>query len=96
MGVKDNAISIFEEQRELTDEEMQAYKDMLHRKENGMGVIEKRTQAERLAIIESLLVGINSEIYEGKAETILQQAVNCQIEINRMVFELNRLREEGE
>lgn len=57
-----------------------------------MGVIEKRTQAERLAIIESLLVGINSEIYEGKAELILQQAVNCQIEINRMVFELNRLR----
>lgn len=26
--------SIFEEQRELTDEEMQAYKDMLRRKEN--------------------------------------------------------------
>ena len=58
-----------------------------------MGVIEKRTQAERLAIIESLLVGINSEIYEGNAEQILQQAVNCQIEINRMVFKLNKLRE---
>jgi len=60
-----------------------------------MGVIEKRTQAERLAIIESLLVGINSEIYEGKAEPILQQAVNCQIEINRMVFKLNKLEGHG-
>ena len=30
---------IFEEQRELTDEEMQAYKDMLRRKENDMGAI---------------------------------------------------------
>ena len=58
-----------------------------------MGTIEKRTQSERLAIIESLLVGINSEIYEGNAEPILQQAVNCQIEINRMVFKLNRLQE---
>lgn len=61
-----------------------------------MGTIEKRTQAERLTIIESLLVGINSEIYEGNAEQILQQAVNCQIEINRMVFKLNKLQEEDD
>lgn len=58
-----------------------------------MGTIEKRTQTERLSIIEALLVGINSEIYEGNAEQIIQQAVNCQIEINRMVFELNKLQE---
>lgn len=32
--------------------------------------IEKRSQAERLAIVESLLVGIKSEVYEGKAEWI--------------------------
>lgn len=61
-----------------------------------MGTIEKRTQAERLTIIESLLVGINSEIYEGNAERILQQAVNCQIEINRMVFKLNILQEDDD
>ena len=36
MGVRDNAINLFEEQRELTDDEMQAYKDMLHRKERMM------------------------------------------------------------
>ena len=36
MGMRDNAISIFKEQRELTDEEMQAYKDMLRRKEKRM------------------------------------------------------------
>lgn len=58
--------------------------------------IEKRSQAERLAIIESLLVGINSEVYEGKAERILQQAVNCQVEINRLVFELNEIANGGE
>lgn len=60
--------------------------------ENNIIVIEKRTQSERLAIVESLLVGINSEIQEGKTEPILQQAANCQIEINRMVFKLNKIR----
>lgn len=58
--------------------------------------IEKRSQAERLAIVESLLVGINSEVYEGKAERILQQAVNCQTEIDRLVFELNEIANRGE
>ena len=61
-----------------------------------MMAIEKRSQAERLAIIESLLVGINSEVYEGKAERILQQAVNCQVEINRLVFKLNVIANGGE
>ena len=61
-----------------------------------MMAIEKRSQAERLAIIESLLVGINSEVYEGKAERILQQAVNCQVEIDRLVFELNEIANRGE
>ena len=62
-----------------------------------MGVIEKRNQAERLAIVESLLVGINSELFDGEAEDpldITQQAVNCQIEIDRMVFKLNKLLQE--
>lgn len=61
-----------------------------------MGEIEKRTQAERLSIIESLLVGVNSEIFGGKAENILQQAVNCQVEIDRMVWKLNKLSEAEE
>lgn len=54
-------------------------------------LIEKRSQAERLAIVESLLVGINSEVYEGKAERILQEAVYCQVEIDRLVFKLNEI-----
>lgn len=58
--------------------------------------IEKRSQAERLAIVESLLVGIKSEVYEGKAERILQQAVNCQVEIDRLVFVLNEIANGGE
>ena len=40
MGVNEDTLDmlkgIFEEQRELTDEEMQAYKDMLHRKKKMM------------------------------------------------------------
>lgn len=54
--------------------------------------MEKRTQAERLSIVEALLVGINEEIFKGKVEDILQMAVNCQIEINRMVWKLNKVR----
>lgn len=60
--------------------------------ENDIKIIEKRTQSERLTIIEALLVGINSEIQEGNAEQVLLQAVNCQIEINRIVFKLNKIR----
>lgn len=52
--------------------------------------MEKRTQAERLSIVEALLVGVNEEIFKGKAEDILQIAVNCRIEINRMVWKLNK------
>lgn len=57
-------------------------------------LIEKRSQAERLAIVDSLLVEINSEINKGEVENILQEAVYCQTEINRMVWALNRLRGE--
>lgn len=50
VGVSDSKLTmlkdIFEEQRALTDEEMQAYKDMLHRKENDMVTTDKVTVAE--------------------------------------------------
>lgn len=46
MGIKDNAINLFEEQRALTDNEMQAYKDMLRRKENKMGIYVKGNPKE--------------------------------------------------
>lgn len=46
MGIRDNAINLFEEQRELTDEEMQAYKDMLHKKEKNMGIYIKGNPKE--------------------------------------------------
>ena len=46
MGINEDAIDmlkgIFEEQRELTDEEMKAYKDMLSRKEKDMKLIRGR------------------------------------------------------
>ena len=61
--------------------------------------IEKRSQSERLAIIESLLIGINSEIFDGKIDDgfkILQQAVNCQVEVYRMVWELHKWLDESE
>lgn len=52
-------------------------------------VLVKRTQAERMAIVESLLVGLREEIEAGQAENILQAAVYAQIDINRIVFEVN-------
>ena len=52
-------------------------------------VLTKRTQAERIAIAESLLSGIWEEIEAGQVEPILQAAVNAQIDINRIVFKIN-------
>jgi hypothetical protein len=53
MRIRDNAISLFEEQRELTDEEMQAYKEMLQRKENDMELIRGRKTPLKNAIVIS-------------------------------------------
>lgn len=50
-----------------------------------------RSQLERLTIVESLLVSIMEEFEYGEMEDILQNAVNCQIEINRIVWELNQV-----
>lgn len=59
-------------------------------------MIKKRSISERLAIAESLLVSVMQDLTEGKAETdtgTLQAAVNCQIEVNRIVWKLNERKE---
>ena len=49
-----------------------------------------RSQMARLTIVESLLVSITEEFEVGVIDlNIMQTAVNCQIEINRIVWELN-------
>ena len=50
-----------------------------------------RSQMARLTIVESLLVSIMEEFEYGEMEDILQNAVNCQVEINRIVWELNQV-----
>ena len=55
-------------------------------------MIEKRTQAERLAIAEALVTSVRWEMDYGKVDTsILQTAVYCQVEIDRIVWMLNRI-----
>lgn len=46
MGIRNNAIGLFEEQKALTDDEMRAYKDMLRRKEKNMGIYVKGNPKE--------------------------------------------------
>ena len=53
--------------------------------------LEKRSQAERLIIAESLLEGIWAEFLDGKIDKdIIQTAVNAQVSINRIVWKLNQ------
>ena len=53
--------------------------------------LEKRSQAERLIIAESLLEGIWAEFLDGKIDkNIIQTAVNAQVSINRIVWKLNQ------
>jgi hypothetical protein len=55
-------------------------------------MIEKRTQAERLAIAEEMVTSVRYEIESGKVDTsVLQTAVYCQVEIDRIVWMLNRI-----
>ena len=52
----------------------------------------KRTQAERLAIAEELVESVRYEIERGKVDTsVLQTAVYCQVEIDCIVWMLNRI-----
>lgn len=49
-----------------------------------------RSQLERLTIVEGLLVSIMEEFEVGVIDlNIMQTAANCQVEINRIVWELN-------
>lgn len=55
-------------------------------------MIEKRTQAERLAIAEELVTSVRWEMDYGKVDTsVLQTAVYIQVEIDRIVWKLNRI-----
>lgn len=58
--------------------------------------IEKRSQAERMALASSLLDGLWEEIRKGEAENILQEAVYAQQSINRIVWKLNERMNEVE
>lgn len=59
-------MSIFVEQRGLTDDEMQAYKDMLHRKEKAMEIkatesgFNYKIQTEQDVLIEELINKVTS------------------------------------
>lgn len=55
--------------------------------------ITRRSQSERLVIAEALLSEIWDEFQNGEIEKdILQTAINCQIDINRIVFKLNEVK----
>lgn len=55
-------------------------------------MMEKRTQAERLAIAEELVTSVRWEMDNGNVDTsVLQTAVYIQVEIDRIVWKLNRI-----
>lgn len=54
----------------------------------------KRNKVERMTITNTLLTSIYEELLNGETDDIeglLQIAVNGQVEMNRIVFELNQL-----
>ena len=54
--------------------------------------LHKRPQMERLALAEVLLMSVWQEIQDGKIEGgLLQTAVHCQTEVNRIVWKLNEI-----
>ena len=60
--------------------------------------LEKRSQAERIVIAGIILGGVWKEFAEGKIEkdikTVMQAAVNMQVDCNRIVWKLNTLEED--
>ena len=54
--------------------------------------LHKRTQKERMFVAASLLSSVWEDFENGDIDTdILQVAVYCQIDINRIVWELNQV-----
>ena len=57
-------------------------------------VLTKRSQAERLTIAENLIASVWTDYLGGNIEdNNLQLAVNIQVNVNRIVWKLNALRE---
>ena len=60
--------------------------------------MKKRSQAERLAIAESLVSSVWDEVVDDKVENmpdVLQLAVNIQVDVNRIVWRLNQMNNKG-
>lgn len=58
-------------------------------------MLSKRSQLERLAIAETLVSQVCEEVLNNNVKgNILQTAVNIQVDINRIVWYLNRRRNE--
>lgn len=63
--------------------------------QHDLNVRNHRTQSTTLSLMEVLSEALWDEVRKGKAEDgILQQAVNVQIMVNRIVWQLNKLRGE--
>lgn len=57
-------------------------------------MLTKRNKVERMTIVNTLLTSIYEELLNGEVDDIdglLQIAVYAQVEMNRIVFELNQL-----
>ena len=55
--------------------------------------LKKRSQSERLLIAYSLLSSVWHDIIQGDVDdSILQTAVYCQTDINRIIWKLNAIR----
>ena len=52
--------------------------------------LKKRSQAERVAIVSTLLESIWDEVRIGNADDILQEMVYVQLLTNRIVWKLNQ------
>lgn len=60
-----------------------------------MSDLSKRSQIERLTIAESLVSSVWEEFLNGSIdEENLQIAVNLQVNVNRIVWKLNEVRDE--
>lgn len=55
--------------------------------------LKKRSQGERMLIVYSLLSSVWHDIMQGDVDdSIMQTAVYCQTDINRIIWKLNAIR----